>query len=61
MRRFFSDLWLLLGLRWMLTANTFRGRKRWQQALLVLGTLGSGSGRCCGASRRPRWRRCCRG
>jgi len=39
MRRFFSDLWLLLGLRWMLTANTFRGRKRWQQALQVLGTL----------------------
>ncbi len=39
MRRFFSDLWLLLGLRWMLTANTFRERKRWQQALQVLGTL----------------------
>jgi len=39
MRRYFSDLWLLLGLRWTLSWNTFRGRKRWQQALQVLGTL----------------------
>jgi len=29
----------LLGLRWTLSWNTFRGRKRWQQALQVLGTL----------------------
>jgi len=39
MRRYRSDLWLLLGLRWTLSWNTFRGRKRWQQALQVLGTL----------------------
>lgn len=39
MGRFFSDLWLLLGLRWTLTTNTFRGRKRWQQAVQVLGIL----------------------
>lgn len=39
MRRYCSDLWLLLGLRWALSWNTFRGRKRWQQALQVLGTL----------------------
>jgi ABC-2 type transport system permease protein len=39
MRRFFSDLWLLIGLRWMLTANTFWGQKRWQRVLKVLGTL----------------------
>ena len=39
MRRYFSDLWLLLGLRWLLSWNSFRGRKRWQQALQVLGIL----------------------
>ena len=39
MRRYWSDLWLLLGLRWTLSWNTFRGRKRWQQALQVLGIL----------------------
>lgn len=39
MHRFFSDLWLLLGLRWTLIWNTFRGRKWWQQALQVLGLL----------------------
>jgi len=39
MRRYWSDLWLLLGLRWTLSWNTFRGRKRWQQALQILGTL----------------------
>lgn len=39
MGRYASDLWLLLGLRWTLSWNTFRGRKRWQQALQVLGIL----------------------
>jgi len=39
MRRYCSDLWLLLGLRWTLSWNTLRGRKRWQQALQVLGIL----------------------
>ena len=39
MGHFFSDLRLLLGLRWTLTFNTFRGRPWWQQALQVLGVV----------------------
>ena len=38
-QRFFSDLWLLLSLRWTVMWNGFRGRKWWGQALTVLGLL----------------------
>jgi ABC-2 type transport system permease protein len=39
LRRYFSDLWLLLTLRSRVAWNTFRGQKVWQQALQVIGTL----------------------
>ncbi len=39
MRQFFSDLWLLIGLRWTLTYNGFRSRKGWQQALQLVGVV----------------------
>jgi ABC-2 type transport system permease protein len=39
MNRFFSDLWLLLRLRWTISFNTFRGRKWWQQVLQIIGVV----------------------
>ncbi len=38
-RRYFSDLWLLLMLRGLVGWNSFRGQALWKQALQAIGTL----------------------
>ena len=39
LRRYFSDLWLLLALRGLVGWNSFRGQARWKQTLQVFGSL----------------------
>ena len=46
LRRYFSDLWLLLALRARVGWNSFRGMARWKQALQVIGSLAGGGFGC---------------